>query len=82
VDDRRQHRGPASFRDRTTKRGEAEMEQDEFTAFEHQGWEKVAQPYHTYFGDLTTQSNSALLDVLDIRPGVRFLDVASGLSTC
>jgi SAM-dependent methyltransferase len=54
------------------------MEQDEFTAFEHQGWEKVAQPYHTYFGDLTTQSNSALLDVLDIRPGVRFLDVASG----
>ncbi|MBC8748564.1 MULTISPECIES: class I SAM-dependent methyltransferase [Paraburkholderia] len=54
------------------------MEQDEFSAFEHDGWERVAQPYHTYFGDLTTQSNSALLDALDIRPGVRFLDVASG----
>lgn len=54
------------------------MEQDEFSAFEHRGWEKVAQPYHSYFGDLTTQSNSALLDTLDVRPGVRFLDVASG----
>ncbi|WP_236002013.1 hypothetical protein [Paraburkholderia elongata] len=31
------------------------MEQDEFSAFEHRGWEKVAQPYHSNFGDLTTQ---------------------------
>ena len=54
------------------------MDQDEFGAFERQGWERVAQPYHAYFGDLTTQSNSALLDALDIRTGVRFLDVASG----
>jgi ubiquinone/menaquinone biosynthesis C-methylase UbiE len=54
------------------------MEQDEFSAFEHRGWEMVAQQYHSYFGDLTMQSNSALLDTLDVRPGVRFLDVASG----
>lgn len=54
------------------------MEQNDFSAFEQQGWEKVAQPYHAYFGNLTTQSNSALLDALEVRPGVRFLDVASG----
>lgn len=41
-------------------------------------WGKVAQPYHTYFGSVTTQSNSALLDALDVHPGTRFLDVASG----
>jgi ubiquinone/menaquinone biosynthesis C-methylase UbiE len=54
------------------------VERDEFSAFEHQGWEMVAHPYHSYFGDLTIQSNSPLLDALDVRPGVRFLDVASG----
>ncbi|MGF6935666.1 SAM-dependent methyltransferase [Paraburkholderia sp. UCT70] len=54
------------------------MEQDEFSAFEHQGWEKLAPLYHAYYADLTTQSNGALLDALDVRPDVRFLDVASG----
>jgi SAM-dependent methyltransferase len=54
------------------------MEQDEFSAFEHHGWQTVAQPYHSYFGELTTQSNDALLDALEIRAGVQFLDVASG----
>ena len=54
------------------------MSQIDFSTFEHQGWERVAQPYHTYFGDLTTQSNDAMLEALDIHRGVRFLDVASG----
>ncbi|MGA7814394.1 class I SAM-dependent methyltransferase [Caballeronia sp.] len=54
------------------------MEQDEFSAFERRGWETVAQPYHSYFGELTTQSNDALLDALEVRTGVRFLDIASG----
>jgi len=54
------------------------MEQDEFSAFEHQGWEKLAETYHSYYADLTTQSNGALLDALHIGPGRRFLDVASG----
>ena len=54
------------------------MKEDEFGAFEHRGWERVAQPYHTYFGNLTIQSHGALLDALDVRRGVRFLDVASG----
>jgi len=50
----------------------------EFSDFEHEGWERVAQAYHTYFGDLTTQSNQAMLDALGIQRGSRFLDVASG----
>ncbi|MBP0592913.1 methyltransferase domain-containing protein [Paraburkholderia sp. LEh10] len=54
------------------------MEETAFGAFEHRGWERVAQPYHTYFGNLTIQSHGALLDALEVRRGVRFLDVASG----
>jgi ubiquinone/menaquinone biosynthesis C-methylase UbiE len=54
------------------------MGQVDFSTFEHEGWEKVAQQYHAYFADMTTQSNDAVLDVLDIHRGVRFLDVASG----
>jgi SAM-dependent methyltransferase len=54
------------------------MEESEFSAFEHRGWERAAQPYHTYFGNLTIQSHGPLLDALDVRRGVRFLDVASG----
>ncbi|MBN3758435.1 class I SAM-dependent methyltransferase [Paraburkholderia sp. Tr-20389] len=54
------------------------MKEDEFSAFEHRGWERVAQPYHAYFGALTIQSHAALLDALGVRRGVRFLDVASG----
>jgi hypothetical protein len=32
------------------------MEQDDFTAFEHGGWERAVQPYQDYFERLTTQS--------------------------
>ena len=54
------------------------MKEDQFSAFEHRGWERVAQPYHTFFGNLTIQSHCALLDALSVRRGVRLLDVASG----
>ncbi|OAJ62819.1 methyltransferase type 11 [Paraburkholderia ginsengiterrae] len=54
------------------------MEEDAFNAFEHQGWERLAQPYHAYYANLTTQSHGALLDAVDVQPGSRFLDVASG----
>jgi ubiquinone/menaquinone biosynthesis C-methylase UbiE len=60
------------------EREEATMAQLDFSAFEHEGWERVAQAYDAYFGDLTAQSNHAMLDVLGIQRGIRFLDVASG----
>lgn len=54
------------------------MEEDAFSAFEHQGWEHLAQSYHWYYADLTTQSIGLLLDVLGVERETRFLDVASG----
>ena len=54
------------------------MHQDDFTAFEHEAWEKVASTYKTMFGELTKQSNGELLDALGVRAGTRFLDVATG----
>ena len=54
------------------------MGQVDFSAYEHEGWERVAQAYHEYFGDLTAQSSHAMLEVLGIQRGSRFLDVASG----
>lgn len=54
------------------------MEEDAFSAFERQGWERLAQSYHSYYAELTTQSSGALLDALDVQSGTRFLDIASG----
>lgn len=51
---------------------------DAFTAFEHEGWQHVATPYADYFGRLTTQSIEPLLDAVEVNPGVRVLDIASG----
>jgi protein-L-isoaspartate O-methyltransferase len=54
------------------------MEEDAFSAFERQGWEKLAQSYHSYYAALTDQSIDALLVALNLQPGVRLLDVATG----
>ncbi|MFC0398322.1 class I SAM-dependent methyltransferase [Paraburkholderia rhizosphaerae] len=54
------------------------MEPDDFTAFELKGWEQIATAYKPRFGEVTKQSNGALLDALDVRAGTRFLDVATG----
>lgn len=49
-----------------------------FTAFEHEGWQRVADRYHGRFREVTTQSIEPLLDAAGAGPGVRLLDVASG----
>lgn len=54
------------------------MEEDEFGAFERQGWERLAHSYHSYYAELTTQSSHAMLDALDVQSGTRLLDIASG----
>lgn len=51
---------------------------DAFGAFEHEGWQKVANTYDDVFGELTTQSIRPLLDAADVRAGKSLLDVASG----
>jgi ubiquinone/menaquinone biosynthesis C-methylase UbiE len=54
------------------------MEEDAFSAFERQGWEKLAQAYHSYYASLTDQSIEALLVALNLQPGACLLDVATG----
>lgn len=49
-----------------------------FREFEHDGWEKLPKRYHDAFGGLTSQSIAALLEAVQVRPGMRLLDVASG----
>ena len=50
----------------------------DFRAFEHAGWEQVAQQYHDAFATLTSQSVDPLLDAAGVRSGARVLDVATG----
>ncbi len=49
-----------------------------FREFEHEGWEKLPQRYHDAFAALTTQTIGPLLKAVELRPGVRLLDVATG----
>jgi SAM-dependent methyltransferase len=54
------------------------MHPSAFRTFEHAGWENIPTRYHNVFGDLTTQAIEPLLEAVDVRRGVRMLDVATG----
>ena len=49
-----------------------------FRAFEHAGWQSVAALYGKDFGKLTSQTSDPLLDAVEVRNGVRVLDMATG----
>lgn len=49
-----------------------------FKAFEHEGWQQVANKYHDHFQSLTIQSIDKLLSRAGIQAGVEFLDIACG----
>ena len=51
---------------------------DEFTRFEHEGWERVADKYDSVWAKLTTQFISPLLTTAKISSGLTVLDVACG----
>ena len=51
---------------------------DEFTRFEHDGWERVARKYDSVWASLTKQYIPPLLDALEVAPGVSLLDLACG----
>ena len=46
--------------------------------FEHDGWETAAEGYHDWFGSVTAQAVGPLLEAVNVRPGMRLLDVATG----
>jgi len=51
---------------------------DAFRDFEHAGWTSNVSEYEAAFARVTSQAIGPLLDAVDLRPGARFLDVATG----
>lgn len=51
---------------------------EQFTDFEHDGWETVSHGYAQHFARLTSQSVDALLDAARVGAGMRVLDVCTG----
>jgi len=54
------------------------LDPEAFHDFEHMGWEAIPDQYHQAFGQLTSQAITSLLDAVDAKRGVKFLDIASG----
>jgi ubiquinone/menaquinone biosynthesis C-methylase UbiE len=51
---------------------------DEFTRFEHAGWERVADKYDSVWSSLTRQFIPYLVNAAEVSPGMSVLDVACG----
>ena len=51
---------------------------DEFTQFEHEGWERVAHKYDSVWSSLTRQFIPYLINAAKIKSGMMVLDVACG----
>ena len=51
---------------------------DEFTRFEHAGWERVADKYDSAWSSLTRQFIPNLISAAQVSPGMSVLDVACG----
>jgi len=51
---------------------------DEFTRFEHAGWERVADKYHSVWSSLTGQFIPHLVSAAEVSSGMSVLDVACG----
>jgi ubiquinone/menaquinone biosynthesis C-methylase UbiE len=57
---------------------EAKVDADAFNPFEAAGWEKQAAGTRTSSAPITTRLVDPLLDAVEIGPGERVLDVATG----
>ena len=51
---------------------------DAFRDFEHAGWTSNVSEYEAAFARVTSQAIGPLLDAVDLHPGARLLDVATG----
>lgn len=49
-----------------------------FVSFEADGWNRVGDAYHGFFGPITARAVEPLLDAAAIGPGTRVLDAATG----
>lgn len=50
-----------------------------FTDFEKAAWVKLPEHYDRLVGPMTRRAVGAILEAVDVRPGTRLLDVASGI---
>ncbi len=57
---------------------QAIIDPDRFRDFEVAGWERKADPYHRFFGPITSRVIDPLLDAARVGAGTRLLDVATG----
>jgi len=51
---------------------------NDFTTFEHEGWERVADKYDSVWSSLTRQFIPHLINAAQVSPGMSVLDVACG----
>jgi SAM-dependent methyltransferase len=54
------------------------VDADRFRAFERAAHDRLAENYHDFFTPITALAVDALLGAVDLRPGARVLDIASG----
>ena len=57
---------------------ESSNEPEEFSGFEHSGWEEVSRGYERHIARLTAQSVDIVLDAAAVGKGSRMLDVCCG----
>ncbi len=56
----------------------SDMQGDDFTRFEHVGWQRVADKYDSAWSPLTRQFIPHLISAAQVSPGMSVLDVACG----
>jgi 2-polyprenyl-3-methyl-5-hydroxy-6-metoxy-1,4-benzoquinol methylase len=54
------------------------MKSDEFTRFEYEGWQRIAEKYDAVWSSLTRQFIPYLIDAAQVSMGLSVLDVACG----
>jgi len=56
----------------------SEQQRDAFKEFEKATWNKQAENYDVFAGQMTRRAVDGLLDAVGVNPGTRLLDVATG----
>lgn len=56
----------------------SEQERQAFKEFEKTGWNRQAEHYDSFAGQMTRQAVDALLKAADVKPGAKLLDIATG----
>lgn len=61
-----------------TSGGSSSSDAERLRAFERQGHDALARSYHEFFAEVTSLATEPLLDAVNLHPGTKLMDVASG----